>query len=258
VKPPPAAVQTTGHGPDVLFIHGTGGDKSSWSVPIALLQGRARTTTYDRRGAGQWPIHSDGPAPLVSDHAEDAADIILGLDGRPVHVCAVSFGAVIAIELFKRRPELVRGAVLFEPALSGDDRRSSVPSDLMTEFERLIGAGMPQRAGELFTRRSLGEAAWHKLSPQARSDAASKWRQVRYDLQANAAYRVGYEDLDCVDVPVLLLRGGRSRPVFESAVRALVTALPRARCGRIPRAEHLPCGEAWREFVDALAQFVGI
>jgi pimeloyl-ACP methyl ester carboxylesterase len=243
--------------PPVVFIHGTGADKSSWRELVALLHDRVRATIYDRRGTASWPVADDDRPPLVHDHAEDAAGVIRGLGAHPVHVCAVSFGAVIALELMKRRPGLVHSAVLFEPALSGDDCVCSVPPDLRDEVEQSIGGGEPERAAEYFHRRVLGDAAWRVLPTVVRKDLTSRGRQIGYDLAANAAYRVGYDELRHVKTPILLLQGGRSRQVFERALQALHAVLPHSRRERIELAGHVPAGEAWREFAEALTRFIG-
>jgi pimeloyl-ACP methyl ester carboxylesterase len=231
-------------------------DKSCWSVPVALLRDRIRSTVYDRRGTASWPLDIDDRAPLVEDHSDDAADVILGIGGGSAHVCATSFGAVIALDLMKRRPELVRSAILFEPALSGDDRTCSVPSDLLEEVERLIRVGPPERAAEYFCRRTLGDAVWAALPAVTRQNSASKWRQIQSDLRANAAYRMQYSELSDVDLPVLLLKGGRSRASFEPCLQALHVALRGSRRQLIARAEHILRGDAWREVGDALTAFI--
>ena len=189
MKPPPQAVQSEGHGPSVVFIHGTAADKTSWRALVALIRERLRATVYDRRGTASWPIAREDPAPQVADHADDAADLIVSLGTAPVHVCGVSFGAVIALELMRRRPELVRGAVLFEPA-------SPVPPDLLDAVERLVARGQPQRAGEYFSRSAIGTAAWNLLPGAARDDMRTRGLQIRDDLQANAAYSVCDQQLE--------------------------------------------------------------
>jgi pimeloyl-ACP methyl ester carboxylesterase len=157
----------------------------------------------------------------------------------------------------KRRPELVQSATLFEPALSGDDRISSVPQRLRDEVEQAIVRGEPERAAEYFHRRVLGDAIWHALPVVVRADLTSRGRQIGHDLAANAAYHVGYDELRHVTTPTLLLQGGRSRQVFERALQALHAVLPHARRQRIESAGHVPTGEAWREFAAALTGFIG-
>ena len=256
MKPPPQAVQTEGHGPAVVFIHGTAADKTSWRALIALIRGRVRATVYDRRGTSRWPIGTLDPPPVVSDHADDAADVIVGLGSAPVYIRGLSFGAVVAVELMRRRPELVRGAVLFEPALAADDDGSPVPRDLLDAVERLVATGQVKRAGEYFCRHTIGTTAWNLLPGAVRNDMRSRGLQIRDDLQANAAYAVCYQGLAEIAIPVLLLKGGRSGETFEPTLASLHRALRRSERGIIERAEHVPYGDAWREFAETLTGFV--
>ena len=117
VKPPVNAIETVGEGADLLLIHGTAADKASWNVLIELLRERFRVTTYDRRGTGGWSQAADVTPRSVEEHAADAADTIADRATGPAFVCGVSFGAIVTLELMRRRPDLVRGAVLFEPPL---------------------------------------------------------------------------------------------------------------------------------------------
>jgi pimeloyl-ACP methyl ester carboxylesterase len=254
--PPAGAVVTAGSGRQVVLLHATGADKGSWQALTALLAGRARCTAFDRRGSITWPVTDGERSPDVGAHADDAAAVITALGVGPVAVCGASFGAVVGLELVKRWPGLVRGAVLFEPALSGSDDTPSVPDALASQVERLAGGGDAAAAAEWFFRRLLGDAAWSRLPHAAREEMRARGRAIAHDLRANQAYRVDYASLGRVSTPVLLLKGGQSRLVFEGALRALHAALPHARRAVLPSAAHVPSGQGWREFADAAAAFL--
>jgi pimeloyl-ACP methyl ester carboxylesterase len=256
VIPPAAVVQTEGRGPDLVLVHGTASDAASFAPLARLLRERLRVTRYDRRGTPAWPVGA-GAAPLVDDHAEDLVELVARLGG-PVHVFGASFGAVVALELARRRPHLVKSAALFEPALGPDQELPAVPRALLAEFERAIARGEPERAAESFHRRLLSDAGWRRLPPQAKERARGLWRHIHADLAATAAHRVRAEDLAGLDLPCLLLRGGRSHEAFEAPVRALCEALPQARRAVLPRAGHQTFAAAWRELADALAAFAGV
>src|SRR5205085_8299408 len=51
----------------------------------------------------------------VEEQSEDAAVLLESLGAAPALVCGAGLGAVIALDLLLRRPELVTGAVLIEP-----------------------------------------------------------------------------------------------------------------------------------------------
>ncbi len=71
--------------------------------------------TYDPRGAGRSP-RTDGAAETTPDeHADDLYRLIQALDRGPVDLFASSGGAVNALVLVARHPEVVRTLVAHEP-----------------------------------------------------------------------------------------------------------------------------------------------
>jgi pimeloyl-ACP methyl ester carboxylesterase len=222
MRPPDDAVETAGSGPDLILVHGTGMDGASLGPLARLLGDRLRVTRYGRRGTERWPGPGESAPSSAQEHAADLADLASGLaGGRPVHLFGVSFGGVVALELARQRPELVRSAALFEP----------------------------------FHRRVLSEALWRRLSPQAQARARGQWRHIHGDLLATVAYRMSEPELRAIRAPVLLLRGGRSPAAFEAPVRALAAALPSAQRVRIEGAGHQMFGSAWGPLAEALAGF---
>lgn len=253
---PSKNIRSEGGGPDLVLVHGTASDAGSFAPLVGLLRDRLRVTRYDRRGTPAWPAgEGTGETPFAEDHAQDLADVIAGLGGGPVHLFGASFGGVVVLELTRRRPELVRSATLFEPALAADAGVPPVPHVMLAEFEKWIARGEPERAAELFHRRVLSDALWRRLSPESRRRALGLWRHIHADLVATTAYRVRHESLRKLETPFLLLRGGRSREAFEAPVQALAEVLPRARRAVIPGAGHQTWSAAWRDLAEAIAAF---
>jgi pimeloyl-ACP methyl ester carboxylesterase len=247
---------TEGCGPDLVFVHGTG--RSGFELPIPLLGERVRITTYDRRGTAVWPLSADAELPTVGEHVADLIQVIVRLARGPVHVCGMSFGGVIALELARRRPDLVRSLVLFEPPVRlSDDWRPPGPS-LLDAFKQLIAEHRPERAAELFHRRALSDAAWDSLPEQVQRRLRGTWRHIHADLLANDAHRPRWDELKRIVTPVLLLYGSRSRPAFELSLRALNAHLPCSRVAAIPSATHHVDAQAWRELATAVFEFLGL
>jgi pimeloyl-ACP methyl ester carboxylesterase len=110
--------RTVGDGPPLLLIHGAAEDADLLEPQARAFAAHGRRVIwYDRRGTGRTP--RDGwPESGVAGHADDAAEIITGLDG-PVQVIGYSSGGVVALALAARHPELDLDVIAWEPAAVG-------------------------------------------------------------------------------------------------------------------------------------------
>jgi pimeloyl-ACP methyl ester carboxylesterase len=255
VIPPTDLVHSEGSGPDLVLVHGTASDAASWHPLVRLLRGRARVTRYDRRGTAAWPAGA-GETPLAADHASDLADLVARHASGSVHLFGASFGGVVALELTRSRPELVRSATLFEPALAAHEGAPEVPSALLAELEKWLARGEPERAAETFHRRVLTDALWERLPAAAKQRARGLWPHIRADLVATVAYRARHAELARCETRFLLLRGGRSPEAFEAPLRALAAALPHARRALVAPARHQSFGAAWHDLADQIGAFL--
>lgn len=240
----PLHVVRAGQGPRVLFVHGSAADHTTWSIQLASreLREHFELIAYDRRGS----------ATSVEEHAEDAAAI---LGGEPAILAGSSFGSVIALELMRTRPALVRGAVLIEPPMAASDEHSAASVSFLEEFDRRVAEQGGPAAGEFFLRFVLGDAAFERIPKPFRERAAARWAEIRADSGALMAYKPRYRELAQVTVPTLLLGGARSAPYFRATLDALVAALPNARLETVANAGHMLHAEAPRTYAEHLIAF---
>jgi acetyltransferase/esterase len=115
-----------GEGPSLLFIPGGTVDAWHYAAVAEILASDFRVVTYDRRGNGRSPRPPAWHATDVAEQADDAAGLIEALGLAPCAVWGGSLGGVILLELFARRPGVVRVAMVHEPPLfsalsDGDD-----------------------------------------------------------------------------------------------------------------------------------------
>ncbi|WP_218019260.1 alpha/beta fold hydrolase [Nocardia niwae] len=106
-----------GAGPLLLLIPGGNGDAGTFDALAERLADRYTVVSYDRRGFTRSPL--DGPPDdrVVTDGL-DAAALLTHLTDQPAHVLGSSSGAIVALELLRVRPELVRTLVAHEPPLT--------------------------------------------------------------------------------------------------------------------------------------------
>src|SRR3954449_732430 len=97
--------------PAVVLVHGPAADRSVWRGAVP----GTRTIAYDRRGYGS----SGAPEPYdrttVAEQAEDLAALVGRLGADPAVGAGVDFGALVVLDVLKRHPGRLRGAVLVDP-----------------------------------------------------------------------------------------------------------------------------------------------
>src|ERR1044072_1074200 len=108
----------SGSGPTIALLHGLGGAASNWTLVAPPLAGRFRVVVPDLPGHGG---SSALPAPVEALHP--CADRIGSVLPEPAVLVGHSLGAVVALRLAVRRPELVRGVVLAGAAGIGTGTR---------------------------------------------------------------------------------------------------------------------------------------
>lgn len=250
--------------PALVLIHGSATDSSTWSIQLASpLRDHFALWAYDRRGTGRSPA---APAEVltIEQHAEDAAALARqagqeaeGPGGR-VWMAGSSFGAVVTLEVMRRYPDVLHGAVLIEPPLGPSDELHPPGRELAGELERIAAEQGGEAAAERFLRTVLGEPAFERIPRAFRARSMRMWPQIHADTVALARYRPRYAELGQVLVPALLLGGECSAPVFRATLEALARALPRARLELVPGAGHMLHAEAPRRFTELVLGLAGL
>lgn len=99
-------------GEPVVLINGIFMNTGSWEGLEAALASGYRVIRYDGRGQGE---SSKPPGPYtVAQHTDDLEALLDGLGLGPVHLAGLSNGALAALELAGRRPDLLRSLAILD------------------------------------------------------------------------------------------------------------------------------------------------
>ena len=162
--------EQVGEGVPILLIHPSGSTASTWGSVVDELARIGQVITYDRRGYART---GGEPVRKVSTHTADAAALLEHLGTAPAVVVGTSSGAMIAIDLAVRRPDLVRAVIEHE----GPWRftRHVPPTPQMRAIARigsLVLRGRPSDAAEALLRSAYsyrdGGTAWDAFPEQWR------------------------------------------------------------------------------------------
>ena len=103
-----------GEGPPVLLLHGVGLRAEAWNRQIDALARRYRVTAPDLPG------HGESPRPAVPMALADYAEAALAVLAEPALIVGHSMGAMIALDMAVRHPEMVRGVAALNAVFERD------------------------------------------------------------------------------------------------------------------------------------------
>jgi pimeloyl-ACP methyl ester carboxylesterase len=211
-----------GAGPAVLLVHGLASDAAAQEPVAAALQDVARVIAYDRRGYGDSGAPEPYEGTTVEEQAEDAAALLRALDAAPAVVCGDGFGALVALDLVKRHPALVRAVVLSDPALFAlVPEATEVLSEQRAALEEALRAGGPQAGVEAW----LGD----RVDAAALARARAAHRAFFADYAGLATWPVARRELRALATAAVVLTGPSAPAHVVAAADALASLLPDAR-----------------------------
>ena len=249
------AYRRAGTGPALVLLHGAFGfDSRTWQRQIEDLADAFTVVAWDAPGCGQ----SSDPLPGFSagDYADCLAGLINALGLRRPHLLGLSFGAVLALEFYRRYPTIPRTLVLAS-AYAG--WAGSLPPEVVEQRKQHVAHAL-----------NFSPAAWAaEWSPGMVSDRAPA--AVVDDIVASlAAFRpagqramfAAFAELDLravlpsIGVPTLLLYGDQDVRSPTRAGEALHASIPGSHLVVLPGVGHVSNMEAPERFNAAVRAFL--
>ncbi|HUP84859.1 MAG TPA: alpha/beta fold hydrolase [Acidimicrobiales bacterium] len=227
--------------PTILLLHGwTASADLNWFRAYDAISPMGRLVAIDHRGHGRG-LRSEQPFTL-EDAADDAAALLRALDGGPAILVGYSMGGPIAMLVWERHPDLVRGLVLEATALEWRaTRRERVALKFAGALELFLRMGRP--------RGLLDRALRHAVRVQPDLAPLEGWLRAelkRGDPAALADAGRALGDYDArpfagrVDVPAAVVITTEDRLVRPRKQQALARAIPGATTWEIP-GDHDSC-----------------
>lgn len=250
---------TVGNGfPDIIFLHGWGGDHSHWQGLAESLSLYRRVVMLDLPGFGKSPE----PSPLwgTREYSQAVAALIEEKLTSPVDIIGHSFGGKVALHLSAQYPQLVNRLILIGAPVLRVRRSTGVYLKIILAkciryFSQVgvkrgklescsLSGGWRNWCQKMIER--LGSADWRRASPIMRQILS---RVVNEDLVA---------ELPKIRSPILLIWGEKDRETPLKIGKKLKRLLPNTRLVVIPNAAHFPHWEKRGEVLSAIWKFLDL
>ena len=214
--------EVSGEGHPVVLLHGAFAGAASWSAQAPVLAAAGyKVHAPERRGHAHT---ADVEGPLTYEvMADDTVAYLEGVVGGRAHLVGWSDGAVVALLVARRRPELVDRLVLIGQYYNSSGK---VTGGLVDQ----LAAGGDQVMGSL-------RAGYDPVSPDGPEHFpvvfAKTLQMVRTEPELELA------SLSAVGAPALVLQGDRDEVTLEHGA-AVATVLPNGRLAVLPGTHALP------------------
>jgi pimeloyl-ACP methyl ester carboxylesterase len=215
-----------GKGVPVIFVHGSLSDMGYWKPQVAPFAEHYRVIAYSRR----YNVPNDN-APIdgysaITD-SDDLAALIKTLHLGRVYVVGHSYGALTALFLETRHPELLRAVVLAEPpaisllqhlsspntekgrAMYADIQKNMVAPMKLAFYEGNTDLGVGFFINYVFAKPD----AWQKMSTDDKKDTLRNAQEWNVMLPKGTLFpEISPDAVRAIRTPTLILSGAKSYP----------------------------------------------
>lgn len=264
-----------GTGVPVIFVHGSLSDGGYWSDQIGPFAKHYRAIAYTRR----YNYPNTNPARPGYSAVIDSDDLVAFIHtlhlGKVV-VIGHSYGALTALFLAARHPEVVRALVLAEPPavslladLTGDERErgkamfEDIQQRMVGPMQQAYQKGDREGAIRTFMAYVFNDPkAWDKMSESSRGQTLKDAHEWDVMMTTGTLFpAITPQAVQRISAPVLILMGAKSYPFLGVIGRELARLLPKRKTIVFPDAGHqmwLQDAEACRNDVETFLTDFGV
>jgi 3-oxoadipate enol-lactonase len=237
----------------VILIHGFPLARAIWDAQSDALNAIARVVRLDLRGAGKSSV-PDGPY-LMERLAADVATLLDALGIERAALIGHSMGGYVALAFARMFTERVSHLALVSSRLAADTPEHAAARRELADRTERAGAIEPvveTYLPRLLARKTLAER--HEVVERAYAIARQTSPAGAAATLRGMALRAPSDDIAAdLDVPVLVIAGGRDQMVPIEESRDVARRFARGQIAECNESAHLPMLEEPDRVSDALA-----
>ncbi|GGE25671.1 putative 2-succinyl-6-hydroxy-2,4-cyclohexadiene-1-carboxylate synthase [Marinithermofilum abyssi] len=237
-------VETVGHGPPLLLLHGFTGSRTTWYPFAAKWAAHFRLIMVDLLGHGESDAPADPQRYAVEESAADLSALLDRLAIDSAHVLGYSMGGRLAVSVAALYPDRLRSLVLesSSPGLADPEARRN-----RKELDDALAEGIEEKGIPAFVQRWETIplfASQRQLPCEVKERQRAERLRNRPEGLANSLRGMGtgvqpswWTHLSSFSFPVLLITGEWDEK-FCRIAESMAKQLPRAEHRVVPRVGH--------------------
>ncbi|MGL4575540.1 MAG: alpha/beta fold hydrolase [Burkholderiaceae bacterium] len=252
------AVEVTGNGDPIVFLHAGVCDMRMWSTQLNSLSVNYKSIAYDRRGFGKTSYEAESFSAV-----EDLMEVLRATtDGEPAVLVGCSQGGRVAIDAVLTYPSTIRALVLIAPSVAGaPEPAHTLEIELL--LKRLKEA---EELGDLSQVNAIEAHMWldgplaqeRRIGGQARELFMNMNRIALCALPtgANRDAVPAFQRLCEITVPSLVIQGNLDFPHIRERSQKIARTILNGSYIELVGAAHLPSLERPADVTRLLSEFL--
>jgi pimeloyl-ACP methyl ester carboxylesterase len=224
----PIAYEKLGAGPALILVDGALCSRRFGPMPklAPLLAKRFTVFVYDRRGRGD----SGDTRPYAKEREIEDLDALIQTAGGSAFVVGLSSGGALALEAAASGLNIQKLVAYEPPYVAPHDAPQSQHE---AQLERFLAEGRRGHAVKYFMRDMVGAPGFMVVMMQLMRGVWKKLEAVAhtlpYDARIMGDFRVPKTRLASIQVPSLVMYGGKTDAKLKMAAEAIADIVPGAR-----------------------------
>ncbi|QLG87151.1 pimeloyl-ACP methyl ester esterase BioH [Chitinibacter bivalviorum] len=252
-------IETSGHGPDVVLLHGWAMNGTVWNAVARELENDFCVHKVDLPGHGGSAFDEATQGDLSLQHMVDAVNAAFPY---PVQVVGWSLGGAVAAQWALQQREKVRSLTLVASSpcfMQRDDWQPAMAQKVLEQFAAALQTDWQGTLKRFISLQAMGDASAREVTRELLADlfkhGEPKLAHLAHGLNIlrDTDLRGEIGQIDC---PVLLQYGDRDTLTPLEAGMWLAKALPDAQFKLHYKAAHAPFLSHFADFVQTQREFL--
>lgn len=255
--------EISGKGEPLVLIHGSFGDRRFWDPQFMELSKKYKVLRYDIRGYGKSALPNSNE--LYRD-VDDLKALMDYLGINKAHICGLSLGSFILIDLALTYPDKCLSLIPIGPRVAGDGtdeyktpNADSVRAIIATTTEIVKSKGAKEATDYLWTgNHAMGKCV---VSPKTREALLKmgyeySWWRYLYPSKREYAFPMAIKQLNEIKIATLVVSAEYDLALCKEIAAILAKGIQGAKMISIKNAGHMMNMDNPKEFNKAISEFV--